>query len=305
MKLLPWLTLFRLPNLPTAVGDALAGAGIVLLLHEGHPGIGPLLGAAFAELFLYMAGLADNDLVGQKEDARTAPHRPIPAGELTAQQVSAAREWCFIVAIVAGYLGGVPDAWWGVFACTTVLLLLYNRLKDRFPRFGLVSMGLCRGSAVLLGVAAVAPFSAWATLWPVWVLAAGWTVYISMVTWLAAQEHRAETPLGFSRYGAGIAAVALPGVACLGLPGPVRWLPAIFIAYTLFRWCRCVAPLGRPHTPEIRRAAVGGIIGVLLFLQDGFLLLLTLRYPVFWATPFLCHGLVWLIRRTWPSVSGS
>ena len=31
MKLLPWFRFFRLPNLPTAPGDALAGAAVGLM----------------------------------------------------------------------------------------------------------------------------------------------------------------------------------------------------------------------------------------------------------------------------------
>ena len=35
MKLLPWFRFFRLPNLPTAPGDALAGAAFALLVAGG------------------------------------------------------------------------------------------------------------------------------------------------------------------------------------------------------------------------------------------------------------------------------
>ena len=35
MKLLPWFRFFRLPNLPTAPGDALAGAAVGLMWAAG------------------------------------------------------------------------------------------------------------------------------------------------------------------------------------------------------------------------------------------------------------------------------
>ena len=70
----PWLQLFRVPNLPTAVGDAVAGGATVAFAvgrsSEEIPGsvVAAALAAGAAELLLYLGGLADNDLVDEEAD---------------------------------------------------------------------------------------------------------------------------------------------------------------------------------------------------------------------------------------------
>ena len=66
MMLRPWLQFFRIPNLPTAPGDALAGAVMGVALTGGD--VRHALVAGAAALFLYMYGLADNDIVGADDN---------------------------------------------------------------------------------------------------------------------------------------------------------------------------------------------------------------------------------------------
>lgn len=312
-KFTSWLRLFRLPNLPTAIGDALAGAALashfVWRGGGGFAGWRPILAAGFAELFLYMAGLVDNDLIGLEEDLTQAPKRPLPAGEIGVLEARVARGVCFAAAVVAGCVGRVPQGWWAVFAAVTLCVLLYNRFKKIFPAFGLVSMGLCRGTAVLLGAGAVAPATEWVGVWQVWVLAFGWTAYITAVTWLAQREHEAKEPLGGSRYVAGAVSILVPAIACIGVT--VWVLPLFCLLLAFVRWSLSVAPLGRPHSPEIRRKAVGDVIETLLYLQDGFLLLFlacgvsgSVLIAV-GALIFTRHFLTWGVHRLFPAVGGS
>lgn len=308
-----WLLLFRLPNLPTAIGDALAGSALASYLicqgGGGLPGWRPIIAAGFSELFLYMVGLVDNDLVGLEEDAKQAPNRPLPSGGIGLTAARIARAVCFAAAVVAGISGRLPSSWWCVFAVATACVLLYNRFKKRFPAFGLVSMGLCRGTAVLLGAGAVAPAVVWIGFWQIWVLALGWTAYITGVTWLAQREHEAKEPLGVSRYLVGAVSIAVPAIACIGLGAAFFPLVCLFLAFV--RWSLSVAPLGRPHSPEIRRKAVGDVIETLLYLQDGFLLLFLacgdLRgvLPAIAALVFVRHILIWGAHRLFPAIGGS
>ncbi|MGN0844063.1 MAG: UbiA family prenyltransferase [Kiritimatiellia bacterium] len=313
-KFTSWLRLFRLPNLPTAIGDALAGAALVShFLWQGGDGFAgwrPVFAAGFAELFLYMAGLVDNDLVGLEEDLTQAPKRPLPAGEIGISVARVARSVCFAAAVVAGYAGGMPQGWWAVFAAVALCVLCYNRFKKCFPAFGLVSMGLCRGTAVLLGAGAVAPAAEWVRIWQVWALAFGWTAYITAVTWLAQREHEAKEPLGFSRYVAGAVSILLPAIACIGVTAWV--LPLFCLLFAFVRWCLSVAPLGRLHSPDIRRKAVGDVIETLLYLQDGFLLLFLacgvsggVLMMVVAALVFTRHFMTWGVHYLFPAVGGS
>ena len=81
MKIRSWLQFFRLPNLPTAPGDALAGAAF--LLQDGAGGFAQAVAAGAAALGIYMFGLADNDIVGVDADSQGRSDRPLARGDIS------------------------------------------------------------------------------------------------------------------------------------------------------------------------------------------------------------------------------
>lgn len=275
-KIAPWLAFFRLPNLPTAPGDAIAGAAICLTLSQpfGAGSTVPiqLLAAGAAALLIYMFGLADNDIVGAEEDQQHAPHRPIPSGGITVSQAETARVTCLILAVAGSALCNMPIAWWCVTAVLVSGVMLYNRHKNKWPLFGLLAMGLCRGLSLFAGAAAmwsVAPGTLFST--PVLVAVVGWTAYICAVTWLAAKEHVAGAPMSWGRFLPGLA-VFIPMTALALYP---RWSWTLISVCSLCAygiWFLSVLPLGKPHDPDKRRKAVGGAIGAILYMQAGFIL---------------------------------
>ena len=312
-----WLSLFRLPNLPTAPGDALAGAAICLSLsHPGAISIEPdtllkLLAAGGVALLLYMAGLADNDIVGAEEDRTHAPKRPIPAGDITIPQAQVARAVCLILAGVGSALCHMPPAWWIVAVILVGGIFFYNRFKNKWPTFGLVSMGLCRGLSLFAGAAAMwnvsaPPDAAFLdhTLFSRAVLIAviGWTAYISAVTWLAVDEHAARKPMPGYRFLPGLA-VFIPLIALADYPSWAWPLIIVCSACAYGVWGLSVWPLGKAHTPEQRRRAVGGAIGAILYLQAAYILsfphivLATIVFALFISTT--------VIRRFFDQVQGS
>lgn len=307
LKTAAWLAFFRLPNLPTAPGDALAGAAIALSVSQDFDPsflepmvLRNLLAAGAAALFVYMFGLADNDIVGAEEDRTHAPKRPIPTGTITLSQARVARGLCLALAILVAVLCKLPPYWWGAAALLLGNILLYNRQKNRWPVFGLVAMGLCRGLSLLAGAVAMQPFTAGQpvlALPAVWLAVLGWTAYISVVTWLAADEHAASTPMSPLRFLPGLT-VFIPLTAMAVYPQE-SWLlmgACSFCAYGI--WVASVLPLGREHTPEIRRRAVGGAIGAIIYLQAGFMLaypnilLVTLVFAIFISNAFIRKFLV-------------
>ena len=308
MMLRPWLQFFRLPNLPTAPGDALAGAVMGVALTGGD--VRHALVAGAAALFLYMYGLADNDIVGAKSDEVNAPERPIPRGEISLRSARIARSTCLFLALVLGALFNLPSAWWMGAVVLTGLICLYNRVKSKWL------MGLCRGASLLCGVMAVARPSvltneAWkmAGHSPEWTIAAlvamvfGWTLYIAAVTKISEGEESASEGLGKWRFVLGLSAL-VPLIACAAFPNPRQaLLPLIGGLWTFVSWCAAVAPLGEPHESAVRRAAVGRMIGALLYLQIGFMLVTPHR-------EFLAVAIaLWLaarfIRRFASQISGS
>lgn len=146
-----WLQFFRVVNLPTVPGDVLVGAaaveaGLILGGAAGvcppTAGLRPLVGASLAAVFIYLFGLADNDLVGAATDG---VERPIPSGAISLGAARIARGLCLFAALVVGSLANLPPGWWVTAFALTVACVVYNRTKR------CLAMGLCRGLNVVCG----------------------------------------------------------------------------------------------------------------------------------------------------------
>lgn len=314
-----YLKFFRLPNLPTAPGDALAGAAFVvtMFLNCGTVRLSSIhdlstwmaiLSSALAALFLYMFGLADNDIVGVDEDIANNSNRPIPNGELTLFEAKLARAICLALSIIVGWLGLLTWHWWlgavGVVAC----ILFYNRFKNKCKAIGLFAMGMCRSMSLLAGALAV--YGVVCRLgndfqFPLEILylMAGWTGYIAAVTYLAYDEHNANTGLGFHYYLLGLVSL-VPILGVLAFPPAFRLIPIIVCAFMFVRWIIVLAPLKKEHTPTDRRKAVGQTISALIYLQLGFALMPQL--PVFYVPMLICFAAAYVIKASKArTISGS
>jgi len=169
-----WFRFFRLVNLPTVPGDVLVGAAMVAVggscasLKSGWEAASPLVAACLAAAFLYLFGLADNDIVGAPTDSG----RPVAEGLISLRAARVARGLCLFAALVLASLANLPSLWWITAFFLTASIVVYNRTK--WP----AAMGLCRGLNVACGsaVASVAfPLG-------VSVSMAVWTLYIAAVT---------------------------------------------------------------------------------------------------------------------------
>ena len=172
-RVLAWLKLFRVVNLPTVPGDVLVGAALMSFF-SWRPMSG-LAAAACASVFLYMFGLADNDIVGAKGDSG----RPIPDGEITPGAARLARGLCLFAALVVALIGSLPRLWWPVALALVLSIVVYNRTKWS------VFMGLCRALNVVCGVACVKIAFTQGDerlVYPVAVVAGLWFLYIWAVT---------------------------------------------------------------------------------------------------------------------------
>ena len=174
-RVLAWLRLFRVVNLPTVPGDVLVGAALMSFCSWRAMSMGFVAAAACASVFLYMFGLADNDIVGAKGDSG----RPIPDGEITLGAARLARGLCLFAALVVALIGSLPRFWWPVALALVLLIVVYNRTKWS------VFMGLCRALNVVCGVACVKIAFTQGDerlVYPVAVVAGLWFLYIWAVT---------------------------------------------------------------------------------------------------------------------------
>jgi len=188
----PWLRFFRVVNLPTVPGDVLVGAAAVIWGSLDYnttavcASVKAIVAACFTSIFLYLFGLADNDIVGAKKDGSGIPRakraakqalcgvRPIPAGEISLGAARIARGICLFAVMIAGASANLPPFWWIAAFLLAVVIVIYNRTKWCF------AMGLCRGLNVVCGgVAILTGFSGLTGLCVTGIL---WIAYITFVT---------------------------------------------------------------------------------------------------------------------------
>lgn len=296
MKLKPWLKLFRLPNLPTAPGDAWAGAAFFLPYAQER--LPQAMIAGVCALLLYMFGLADNDIVGAKTDGT---ERPIPAGDISLTAAKFMRGLLLVSAFALGAIGDLGRGWTFAAVALVLSVMTYNRYKSKW------FMGFCRGLSVACGIFAVqmptALVDSAAPLLLLTLLVLGWTGYIAAVTKLSEGEERPSDGLGRIRYFGGLAAF-IPCGACFFLPHATpAILPFVGSLFTYLAWCVAVAPLGEPHEPALRRRSVGATIGALLYMQIGFMLVEP--RPEFTAAAVAVWLATRIVRRLAPTISGS
>ena len=180
-RLLAWLRLFRIVNLPTVPGDVLVGAASVLCwgadaaISSRYAQV--IAAASLASVFLYMFGLVDNDIVGAKGDRG----RPIPDGEISIGAARIARGLCLFAALIVGAAANLQSDWWIASFLLAMSVVVYNRTKLS------LFMGLCRGLNVLSGAVVVGmcgiELAALALVAPL-----VWTLYITVVTWYSTGE---------------------------------------------------------------------------------------------------------------------
>ncbi len=177
MAVKPYLRLTRPANLVTAAADILAGMTIGQFLFATS---GPwwLLPATIG---LYGGGVVLNDVFDARLDAVERPERPIPSGQVSLARAAIMGAALLLAGIVcAGLFHPVSAVLAGAIALMT---LVYNRFAKHHKLLGPVTMGLCRGGNLLLGISAVPESVA---LW--WPLAFVPVVYIAAITLISQDE---------------------------------------------------------------------------------------------------------------------
>ena len=205
-RVLAWLRLFRVVNLPTVPGDVFVGVALWPCFAGCSWSIRQAAAAAAASVFLYMFGLVDNDIVGAKGDRG----RPIPDGEISLGAARLARGFCLFAALVVAALANRPRYWWPAALALALSIVLYNRTKWS------VLMGACRALNVVCGVVGVShiyDMDAALMAGPLAVVSGIWFLYITAVTWYSSGEE--SDPAKKRRVGALVGGIVYLQLAAL------------------------------------------------------------------------------------------
>lgn len=149
----PWLQLFRIRLLPTALSNLLVGITAVAAARPAGDPIDwvalPLWQAGVLAAFLYMFGMGLNDWRDRARDARIHPERPLPSGA-----IAPATALTVLGLLAAGSLGLAFTLGTAVLVTTASLLaaiLLYDLLLKDVPILAPAAMGSVRGILICLG----------------------------------------------------------------------------------------------------------------------------------------------------------
>lgn len=304
----PWFTFFRLPNLPTAPGDAIAGMAIALMAPNGTFSFAtffPCLMASLAALFMYMGGLADNDIVDSEQDRESNPSRPIPSGQISMDQARTARLICLLAPFPIGFFANLSLPWFITMACLLSVILLYNRTKDNTFWFSSIAMGMCRGLSLVAG-ALSATEATWDLAKVLLIPFFAWTAYVASLTILAYHESDAKAPVPKSCF-LPLVFLLLPVLSCFAMDihlDETKFLTILLgCSIAAYLWIWVVLPLRKEHSPSIRRKAIGQSIYALLYLQLGFVA--ASQNFNLWVLFSTCLIGRFLIRKCTPKILGS
>jgi len=266
--------LIRLPNLLTVPGDPVAG---FLLASSGAPHLcAPLAlaAAAGASLCLYAFGLILNDLMDVETDSRERPERPLPAGEITVPQARMAAVAMALSGLNLALGAGRPALL--IAAALAGVIVLYDAALKRVPVLGLCAMGLCRGLSLLLGAVAARPelFShPVAADVPVFIAAAGLTLYVIGFSAVAKRETDSEKPQGRVRWLPFIALLLVLPFLIGTLSAQKRFdafTPTVYVFLMVMALMRAWLLGGLMYRLQPVPVTVGGHIRNLLMLQACF-----------------------------------
>lgn len=268
-----WLRLLRVSAFPSAASNILMA---FLLASGSWQPAGSLAWLLVAALSLYGAGMVLNDWFDRERDAQHRPNRPLPAGQISANQALVAVVTLVAIGWVAAASAGWEGGRWsgfplGIALLLTLLIYLYDGPLKRTWLAPLV-MGSCRGMNVLLGASPFLgrgePAMSGRVIW----VAIGISILVTGITWLARRESEHQT----SRQLIGAAATLLAGLVFIAalpwaLPatfasGAPTWYPILLGLISLPVVWRTVWAI-RSGTPSAVQAAVVTSLRSLIFLD--------------------------------------
>ncbi|RYD78427.1 MAG: polyprenyltransferase [Sphingobacteriales bacterium] len=144
----------RPANIVTSVADILAGIAIsgILINSNGTPWLA-IFCLCLSTACLYGGGIVFNDVFDAELDKTERPERAIPSGIISLTNATILGTALLISGIV---LAALTSSTSGLLAFgVSCFALLYNKIGKHHPFFGPLTMGICRGLNLLLGLSIV------------------------------------------------------------------------------------------------------------------------------------------------------
>jgi 4-hydroxybenzoate polyprenyltransferase len=148
-SLKPYLQLTRPANLVTAIADILAGMAIAQFTFSSFTPVFLIL----STLGLYGGGVVMNDVFDARLDSIERPERPIPSGKVPLKSATLMGISLLFMGILAAAMYSFES---GMIAMIIALLtVIYNRFAKYHVFLGPLTMGMCRGGNLILGMSVI------------------------------------------------------------------------------------------------------------------------------------------------------
>lgn len=181
-----YLQMMRPANILTAwadilLGYAASGAAASITTDAVLQNLLPLGWLLLSTSGLYGGGVVFNDVFDAELDAEERPERPLPSGRASKQEAIALG----IVLLSVGVIAAAQVSWLSAALAVFIAAaaLGYDAIAKHNPLTGPLTMGLCRGANLLLGVSVLS-----VSVQSYWFLALIPVVYIAAITTVSRGE---------------------------------------------------------------------------------------------------------------------
>jgi 4-hydroxybenzoate polyprenyltransferase len=252
-SLKPYLQLTRPANLVTAITDILAGMAIAQFTFSSFS---PAL-LVVSTLGLYGGGVVMNDVFDAKLDSIERPERPIPSGKVSLSSATMLGISLLFLGILAAAMFSFQS---GMIAIIVALLtVLYNRFAKHHVFFGPLTMGMCRGGNLILGMS-VLPESfqgwAWVAIFPI--------IYIAAITLISQDEVHGGKKTTLYIAAVFYAIVLLSQLKLANEQGNLLYTIPFVLLHTWFIFRPLWNAMQNPIGPLIGKAVKAGVISLIV-----------------------------------------
>lgn len=257
-KIVGYIRLMRPANVVTAIADILAGIAISgYFITADVIDLFSILVMCISTIGLYSGGIVFNDVFDAHIDRIERPERPIPSGLIREREATLFGAIFFAIGIGAASFLSTTST---VFAIAIMLAcLVYNKWAKHNALLGPLTMGLCRGLNLLLGVSIInSEVGQW------WFLAIFPIIYIASITMIS----RGEVHGGSKKmlYFAGLLyAIVIACILFLAISkGSIMSTIWFIIPFAWMIFKPLIKAIENPIGPNIGKAVKGGVIALIL-----------------------------------------
>ena len=252
----------RPANIVTAIADILAGIAMAGTLYFSHFDIVAIVFLVLSTAFLYGGGVVMNDVFDAELDKVERPERPIPSGLIKKSSAALFGSLLLFCGIACAALSNTLHQFPAsviIASLIAIAAVSYDKWMKHHSFFGPLTMGICRGLNLLLGMSIYVP--AVRSYWPFAIVP---VIYIFAITMISRGEVH-----GGKKSTLNLAALLYIIVEAIilttALHAETIWQTLPFLLFfMLMTSIPLVKAIKNPSGPRIGKAVKSGVISLII-----------------------------------------